>query len=69
MLIRFEQGKGAKDQYVMLSPRLLAVLRDHGQGRAAGCFPARARTGTSTRASLQPPIALPVPRPVLQAAS
>ena len=27
MLIRVEQGKGAKDRYVMLSPRLLAVLR------------------------------------------
>ena len=26
-LIRIEQGKGAKDRYVMLSPRLLAVLR------------------------------------------
>jgi site-specific recombinase XerD len=27
MLIRIEQGKGRKDRYVMLSPRLLAVLR------------------------------------------
>lgn len=27
MLIRVEQGKGAKDRYVMLSPRLLEVLR------------------------------------------
>ncbi len=27
MLIRVEQGKGRKDRYVMLSPRLLAVLR------------------------------------------
>jgi len=27
MLIRVEQGKGAKDRYVMLSPRLLALLR------------------------------------------
>jgi len=27
MLIRIEHGKGAKDRYVMLSPRLLAVLR------------------------------------------
>jgi integrase/recombinase XerD len=27
MLIRVEQGKGKKDRYVMLSPRLLAVLR------------------------------------------
>lgn len=27
MLIRVEQGKGAKDRYAMLSPRLLGVLR------------------------------------------
>jgi integrase/recombinase XerD len=27
MLIRVEQGKGKKDRYVMLSPRLLSVLR------------------------------------------
>jgi integrase len=27
MLIRVEQGKGRKDRYVMLSPRLLDVLR------------------------------------------
>ena len=29
MVIRVEQGKGAKDRYVMLSPRLLAILRDY----------------------------------------
>jgi site-specific recombinase XerD len=29
MLLRVEQGKGAKDRYVMLSPRLLAVLRTY----------------------------------------
>jgi len=28
MLIRVEQGKGNKDRYVMLSPRLLDILRD-----------------------------------------
>ena len=27
MLLRVEQGKGGKDRYVMLSPRLLAMLR------------------------------------------
>ena len=27
MVIRVEQGKGAKDRYVMLSPRLLEILR------------------------------------------
>jgi len=29
MLIRVEQGKGGKDRYAMLSPRLLAVLRQY----------------------------------------
>ena len=29
MLLRVEQGKGAKDRYVMLSPKLLEVLRDY----------------------------------------
>src|ERR1700686_2183072 len=28
MVLRIEQGKGRKDRYVMLSPRLLQVLRD-----------------------------------------
>jgi hypothetical protein len=27
MLVRVRDGKGAKDRYVMLSPRLLAILR------------------------------------------
>ena len=29
MVIRVEQGKGRKDRYVMLSPRLLDMLRDY----------------------------------------
>ena len=29
MVVRVEQGKGRKDRYVMLSPRLLEVLRDY----------------------------------------
>jgi len=29
MVIRVEQGKGRKDRYVMLSPRLLGILRDY----------------------------------------
>ena len=29
MVIRVEEGKGRKDRYVMLSPRLLEVLRDY----------------------------------------
>jgi len=28
MVLRIEQGKGQKDQYVMLSPKLLEILRD-----------------------------------------
>jgi site-specific recombinase XerD len=43
MLIRVEQGKGAKDRYVPLSPRLLEVLRHYwSRQRPAGpwLFPA-----------------------------
>jgi site-specific recombinase XerD len=29
MLLRIEQGKGKKDRYALLSPRLLAILRDY----------------------------------------
>ena len=29
MVVRVEQGKGAKDRYVMLSPRLLEILREY----------------------------------------
>jgi integrase/recombinase XerD len=29
MLLRVEQGKGKKDRYAMLSPQLLALLRDY----------------------------------------
>jgi integrase len=29
MVIRIEQGKGAKDRYVMLSPQLLGILRSY----------------------------------------
>src|ERR1700751_95898 len=29
MVVRVEQGKGRKDRYVMLSPRLLEILRNH----------------------------------------
>jgi integrase len=28
MVLRVEQGKGQKDRYVMLSPKLLEILRD-----------------------------------------
>jgi site-specific recombinase XerD len=35
MLLRVEQGKGKKDRYAMLSPRLLAVLRCYYTHRVA----------------------------------
>jgi site-specific recombinase XerD len=43
MLIRVRQGKGKKDRYAMLSPRLLEVLRCWWRSR----FPARQRTKAS----------------------
>ena len=33
MVIRVRQGKGSKDRYVMLSPRLLALLREYWKAR------------------------------------
>jgi integrase/recombinase XerD len=40
MVIRVRQGKGNKDRYVMLSPKLLALLRETGRnaGPKRGCF-------------------------------
>ena len=35
MVIRIEQGKGRKDRYVMLSPKLLQVLIDYWHARMA----------------------------------
>ena len=37
MVIRVRQGKGQKDRYVMLSPRLLGILRAYLEGRSAPC--------------------------------
>ena len=31
MVVRVEQGKGHKDRYIMLSPRLLEILRDYSR--------------------------------------
>jgi integrase len=48
MVIRVKQGKGQRDRYVMLSPRLLAILREwwrvrqpagRGAARLPGCAP------------------------------
>ena len=41
MQIRVEQGKGRKDRYTLLSPRLLEELRTYWRdvsARGAGCF-------------------------------
>jgi site-specific recombinase XerD len=38
MVIRVEQGKGRKDRYVMLPPRLLDVLRDYWQRTHPGAW-------------------------------
>lgn len=47
-VIRVEQGKGRKDRYAMLSPKLLELLRawwcdarSQGKMLPGGCFPAR----------------------------
>jgi integrase/recombinase XerD len=49
MVIRVEQGKGRKDRHVMLSPKLLDVLRDYWKRTrpAPGCFPATNPTSQS----------------------
>jgi integrase/recombinase XerD len=39
MVIRVEQGKGQKDRYVMLSPKLLETLRNYWRAvRPKGCL-------------------------------
>jgi integrase/recombinase XerD len=38
MTIRIEQGKGRKDRYVMLSPRLLEILRDYWLEYKPSCW-------------------------------
>src|ERR1700726_300513 len=38
MVIRVEQGKGRKDRYVMLPPRLLELLRDYWQRTRPGAW-------------------------------
>ena len=51
MLIRVVQGKGQKDRYVMLSPRLLELLRKYWKAaRPNGwLFPSRTEKPLSTR--------------------
>jgi site-specific recombinase XerD len=52
--LRIEQGKGRKDRYVMLSPRLLEVLREYGrQDRpCAWLFPGQPATKPLDRVSV-----------------
>jgi len=38
MVIRVEQGKGRKDRYVMLSPKLLALLREYWKACRPDCW-------------------------------
>ncbi len=56
MLILVRQGKGRKDRYVMLSKRLLEVLRDYWRAaRPAGSymFPGSGRSGHIVRSTVQ----------------
>jgi site-specific recombinase XerD len=55
MLLRVEQGKGAKDRYAMLSPRLLEVLRRYWKAaRPTGyLFPSWRKDGHLSAATLQ----------------
>ena len=61
MVIRIEEGKGGKDRYVMLSPRLLAVLRSYYRAARPRtiCSPPGDRTGISLRAPSHRPAGTP----------
>ena len=51
MVIRVEQGKGQKDRYVMLSPKLLEILREwwRMENPSRGSSPAISLAATSPR--------------------
>ena len=55
MVLRVRQGKGRKDREVMLSPRLLALLRRYWQAvrPAANCSPAATPIGRSPHSAVQ----------------
>jgi integrase/recombinase XerD len=55
MVIRVEAGKGRKDRYVMLSPRLLDLLRDYWRATRPEewLFPGRYRRGPIDRATVE----------------
>jgi integrase/recombinase XerD len=54
MVVRVEQGKGMKDRYVMLSPKLLEILREwwRVERPGSGFFPATCQASTSAGARL-----------------
>ena len=69
MVLRVANGKGQKERYVMLSPKLLAVLRTGGRwnGPGIGSFPAPARrrrslAGRSSLPAGAPPSARDSPK-------
>src|SRR5919112_487373 len=65
MLLRIEQGKGRKDRYAMLSPQLLALLRDWWRiaRPAVWLFPGQNPVNPSPRASSTAPSMRPRSRP------
>ena len=63
MVIRVEQGKGQKDRYVMLSPKLLETLRSYwwrsGEAEDIGCSRAIFPASRSTEAPSNWPVRKP----------
>lgn len=55
MVIRVEQGKGAKDRYTLLSPQLLQELRDYWKEYRPGAwlFPNQQRSGPMSAGAAQ----------------
>lgn len=55
MLIRVRQGKGRRDRYVILSPRLLVVLREYWKAARSKdfMFPGRGKTGHISERAVQ----------------
>jgi integrase/recombinase XerD len=55
MLVRVRQGKGGKDRFVPLAPRVLALLREYWQRQRPRpwLFPARHQSGPLSPTSLQ----------------
>src|SRR5271165_1641643 len=60
MVICVEEGKGRKDRYVMLSPKLLEILRTYWPGRPStrriSCFPATSPINRSRPSPCKTPV-------------